>query len=249
MLLGIVSDIHSDYKSLKKALTIFEKRNCDEIACLGDIVGYRSEYADFFKHGQARDCISLVLSECEVVVMGNHDLYALKKTPLYSAGFSYPENWYSLPDKERNKRSDGQLHRYEDEMDDLVISKDLREQFSNVPEFKTRFLAEKLILFSHYLYPDLSGSTTAKAIEFSDFGEHFSFMHKYECSLAFIGHDHHEGVEIIKNQQYRKMPYGEYSIGYGDSIISVPSLAKGKIRNGLIIYHPETAELEAIPLD
>jgi predicted phosphodiesterase len=47
MLVGILSDIHSDFKSLKKAIAILEKRNCDQLVCLGDIVGYNSDYTDF----------------------------------------------------------------------------------------------------------------------------------------------------------------------------------------------------------
>ena len=248
MLVGILSDIHSDFKSLKKAIAVLEKRNCDLLVCLGDIVGYNSDYTDFFKHGQAKDCISLVMSESEVVVMGNHDLFALKKTPLFDAGFKYPSNWFELSIKDRKKLSGKGLWLYEDEKDDLVISKDLRESFENVPEFKTRYLGEKLVMFSHYLYPDLSGSTTFKAGDYNDFAEHFTFMQKYECALAFTGHQHPQGVEIIKDQQHKKFPFGEYSLGYGQAIVNVPCIAKGKIKNGVTVYHPEQGALEVIPL-
>lgn len=249
MLIGILSDIHSDYNSLKKAKKILESRNCDLLVCLGDIVGYSSHYTDYFKHGQAKDCISFVLSECEVVVMGNHDLYALRKTPLFNAGFKYPENWYNLRLRERKNLANHKLWLYEEENDDLVISKELREKFENVPEFKTHFLEEKLVMFSHYLYPDLSGSTTFRARHFNDFSEHNTFMQKYECSLAFTGHHHYEGVEIIKDQQYRKFPYGDYSIGYGQAIIKVPCIAKGAIKNGVTIYHPEKGGIEVVPIE
>lgn len=248
MLIGILSDIHSDYKSLKKATSILEKKNCDQLVCLGDIVGYNSDFEDHYKHGQAKDCISYVLSECEVVVMGNHDLYALRKIPAFQADFKYPENWYNLSEKDRKKLGNKKVWLYEDEKDDLVISKELRTQFENVPEFKTHFLSEKLVMFSHYLYPDLSGSATFKAKSIEDFSRHFSFMQQYECSLSFTGHHHHDGIEIIKDQQYKKFPYGEYSIGYGQAIIGVPCIAKGAIQNGVTLYHPEQGALEAIPL-
>ncbi len=249
MLIGILSDIHSDFKSLQKAKTILEKRNCDQMVCLGDIVGYNSNFADFFKHGQAKQCISFVLSECKVVVLGNHDLYALKKTPLFDAGFKYPKNWYDLRFRERKNLANHKIWLYEEDNDDLIISNELREKFEKVTEFKTYFHGEKLVMYSHYLYPDLSGSTTFKTRYFSDFAKHFTFMQNYECSIAFTGHHHHDGVEIIKDQQYRKLPFGQYSIGYSQAIINVPCIAKGPIRNGITIYNPEKGGVEVIPIE
>ncbi len=249
MLAGIISDIHSDYNSLKKAAAFLEKRNCDTLVCLGDIVGYNAEYTDFFNHGQAKNCIAFVISECDVVVMGNHDLYALRKRPLFDAGFKYPENWYELGFQQRKKLAGKRLWLYEDEKDDLVISKQLRENFEIIPEFKTKYIGENLIMFSHYLYPDLSGSTTFKAKEYADFSEHFAFMQKYECSIAFSGHTHPEGIEIIKEQQYRKFSFGEYSIGYGQVIVNVPCIAKGNLKNGITVYQPSQGALEVIPID
>ncbi len=51
MLLGVISDIHEDIIALEKALTFLEKRNCDQIICLGDIVGYANDLDGFIIGG------------------------------------------------------------------------------------------------------------------------------------------------------------------------------------------------------
>lgn len=248
MVVGIISDVHSDYNSLKKAVAYLEKKNCDTLVCLGDIVGYNDDFTEFFKHGQAKNCVAFVLSEFDIVVMGNHDLYALRKLPLFDAGFRYPDNWYEMSLSQRKKLAGKNIWLYEDEKDDLLISKQLRDSYEIIPEFKTKYIGENLVMFSHYLHPDLSGSTTFKAKEYNEFSKHFAFMQNYECSIAFSGHTHPEGVEIVKDQQYRKFPFGEYSIGYGQVIVNVPCIAKGKIQNGVTIYHPSQGALEIISL-
>ncbi len=44
MKLAIITDIHEDRVNLVKALRMIEKEACDEIACLGDIVGFSTPF-------------------------------------------------------------------------------------------------------------------------------------------------------------------------------------------------------------
>ncbi|MCX6826934.1 MAG: metallophosphoesterase family protein, partial [candidate division Zixibacteria bacterium] len=81
MKIGLICDIHEDLHSLKEALRQLEKRNCDDLICLGDIVGYD---ISCHEHGATRDssaCIAAIRSNCRYAVIGNHDLFALKKIP------------------------------------------------------------------------------------------------------------------------------------------------------------------------
>jgi len=64
MLIGILSDIHSNVKGLSKALKLLKDLGADKIVCLGDVVGYGNDPAG---------CLELVSTYCDVVIKGNHD--------------------------------------------------------------------------------------------------------------------------------------------------------------------------------
>ena len=68
MRISILSDIHSNYEALVKALSLADKLRVDEIYCLGDIVGYG---------GSPNECVNLIRQRASKCVLGNHDLAAL----------------------------------------------------------------------------------------------------------------------------------------------------------------------------
>ena len=96
MKIGFVSDIHEDINSLKEALRILDFQKCDKIVCLGDIVGYSVPFYGFLSSRNASEVIELLKKKCDIIVAGNHDLFAIRKLPKYKAGFKYPKNWYTL---------------------------------------------------------------------------------------------------------------------------------------------------------
>ena len=64
MRVAIISDIHSNLEALEKAFEIIEKKNIDEIVCLGDLVGYGAN---------PNECVELTRKRVVHVLMGNHD--------------------------------------------------------------------------------------------------------------------------------------------------------------------------------
>ena len=88
MKIGIISDIHEDIVSLKYIFKTFEKRRCDEIICLGDIVGFVGNYFYFSATRNASECLRLVRANCSHVLAGNHDLFAIKKLPRLPLSFN-----------------------------------------------------------------------------------------------------------------------------------------------------------------
>jgi predicted phosphodiesterase len=68
MRLALVSDIHANLEALTAVLKDIEKRQVDEIACLGDVIGYGADPAA---------CLDLVESNCRVRLMGNHEWAAI----------------------------------------------------------------------------------------------------------------------------------------------------------------------------
>ena len=61
---AIISDIHSNLEALTAVMANIDRDPVDEIACLGDLIGYGAS---------PKPCIDLVRSKCKKVVIGNHD--------------------------------------------------------------------------------------------------------------------------------------------------------------------------------
>jgi diadenosine tetraphosphatase ApaH/serine/threonine PP2A family protein phosphatase len=69
MRLALISDIHSNLPALEAVLTDVEAVGVDQVWCLGDVVGYGA---------QPNECAALVQAQCQVCLVGNHDLAALE---------------------------------------------------------------------------------------------------------------------------------------------------------------------------
>ncbi|MCA9055952.1 MAG: metallophosphoesterase, partial [Planctomycetaceae bacterium] len=65
---AIISDIHGNLEALDAVLADIRTHNVDEIYCLGDIIGYGPN---------PRECIDLVMENCKITIIGNHDQAAL----------------------------------------------------------------------------------------------------------------------------------------------------------------------------
>ena len=66
MKIAIISDIHGNLEALKATLKDIEKRKVDKIICLGDIIA---------KGVHSKECISLIITNCEIVLQGNCDVH------------------------------------------------------------------------------------------------------------------------------------------------------------------------------
>jgi predicted phosphodiesterase len=64
---AILSDIHGNLEALQTVLADVKEQACDQIICLGDIVGYGPN---------PKECIDLV-KDFDACILGNHDLAAL----------------------------------------------------------------------------------------------------------------------------------------------------------------------------
>lgn len=68
---AIISDIHGNLEALKTVLADIDRRQVDEIVCLGDILGYGPD---------PLECVDLVAERCSWSLLGNHD-YAVLYEP------------------------------------------------------------------------------------------------------------------------------------------------------------------------
>lgn len=65
---ALISDIHGNLEALEVVLADIKQLQIREILCLGDVIGYGPN---------PRECIDLVMKECQICLLGNHDQGAL----------------------------------------------------------------------------------------------------------------------------------------------------------------------------
>lgn len=74
---AIISDIHSNLEGLEAVLADIDSQGCEEIYCLGDVIGYGPN---------PRECIDRVMERCAVCILGNHDQGALFDPEGFNSG-------------------------------------------------------------------------------------------------------------------------------------------------------------------
>ncbi|HID96246.1 MAG TPA: metallophosphoesterase [Candidatus Latescibacteria bacterium] len=70
---AIISDIHGNLQALRAALEVLEQKSIDQYVCLGDIVGYGAN---------PNECVHLIRTLTDKVLIGNHDHAALGLTDI-----------------------------------------------------------------------------------------------------------------------------------------------------------------------
>jgi predicted phosphodiesterase len=73
MKLGLITDIHEQTVYLERVLELAHQAGCEEIACLGDIVGHDPDLYASNTRRSASACVQLIRAHCRWVVAGNHD--------------------------------------------------------------------------------------------------------------------------------------------------------------------------------
>jgi predicted phosphodiesterase len=248
MKLGIISDIHEDHIRLKEALHLLDALGCHEVACLGDIVGFVVPSFGFLEDRNAAESLQLVRNNCKYITAGNHDLYAGRKIPEFPADFNYPADWYELGYMDRKTRAGNKVWLNEEIELDPLISKNDRTFLSQLPEFLVVKDNEINILLSHYLFPDLSGSSIYYYEEFGPVSAHLDFIEKNNCKLGFSGHRHIEGVVFTDRFGKQTKGFGKFQLSDEYQWVVGPCIANGKKENGCLFFDTESMELKAIPL-
>jgi len=62
--LALISDVHGNLEALTAVMADIATQSVDQIACLGDVVGYGPNPCE---------CLDVVMNRCEFTIMGNHD--------------------------------------------------------------------------------------------------------------------------------------------------------------------------------
>ncbi|NQV02695.1 MAG: metallophosphoesterase [Bacteroidia bacterium] len=243
MKIGILSDIHEDVISLIRALQIMEKERCDRVISLGDIVGFDDGHYGASRIQDSNECVRLVKENCTLSLVGNHDLFAIKKLPEYMARFDYPANWYFLPLQERQRIGSNKLWDYSLAEDQAQLSDVSYEYLSGLPEFAIEEFDGNRILFSHHLYPDLCGSLRKMPIWPSDIWPHLKWMKRNNCQTSITGHTHVEGTLTGNWFHLHTNMETSFFIGARRNWMTCLPVTQGGVPSGCMILIPETGQV------
>lgn len=242
---GIVSDIHEDVVSLHKAFNLLEKHGCNEIICLGDTVGVCVHYNKYLDTRNAKECLRLVKQNCKYIIAGNHDQYAAAKVPEYRGGFHFQDNWYELGITKRRVLSNDKVWLYDDEYDSNLEEED-KQYISALPEYIIIENNGRKFLFSHFLFPDITGSAKNFPDSQNKLSPHFNFMKMQGCTTGICGHIHAEGmIRSIEPKNsvfnlialpFKAFPFGEYKLNNVSQCIAAPAVAYTDRKNGVAIF-------------
>ncbi len=248
MKIGLISDIHEDIIMLQKAICEMEDMGVDEVICLGDIVGYSLPFYSFMAERDANAVVDLVRKTCSIVVMGNHDLYAIREIPENRSFFDYFDDWYERDFGERYKKAFDKLHLYENnELSSLLTAKN-REFIKNLPEYMIKDFGNFSLLFSHYAIPDCTGSSTWKPKKSVELKAHFNFMSNHNCIYSFSGNDHIEGMQIFTKEKMVETTFESFDLPSEKIWMHGPAIARGTTYSGFTLFDTDSKELTAVPL-
>lgn len=86
MRIAVVSDIHGNRQAFEAVLDAIEESDCEELWCLGDLVGYGAD---------PDACVTLARDHAAICLAGNHDLGVIGTLPLeeFSRGAALAATW------------------------------------------------------------------------------------------------------------------------------------------------------------
>jgi predicted phosphodiesterase len=251
MRIGIITDIHENTHALEEALRLAYIQKCDEIACLGDIVGYDRRFYSYDSIKSARECIRLIRSNCRWVVAGNHDLFSAGRIPSWSDGFEYPAEWFHINSNQRKAIAGGKVWCYDGDAENDLEEEEigfLRLQPESVIIEDSGFR----FLLSHYFFPDFTGSTTHYVERGRHLSPHWEFMNLHEVQYSFSGHTHNHFTGFAYRNSgsifnaFQNLPNDSFYLGKEKVIIALPPLSGEKGRTGFAIFDTDRLELSVL---
>jgi len=251
MKIGIIADIHEDIVALRATLTLLEQAGCTELICLGDIVGFKVNTYHYLDTRNAHECIALIRANCSATVIGNNDLYQIRKLPTYPAGFVFPADWYELDFYERKALAGNQLFLYEDVQLNALFTKADRGWLESLPDIHVGEYDGMRILFSHFAYPDLHGIRTYFPKRAEEFQDHLAFVEQHGCTLGISGHMHFEGLSRVNGSnvpELRRQGFGSYPYTRQLQYWYGPCIARGQFNNGFLVIDTTASTVEAVAL-
>lgn len=219
---AIISDIHGNLEALEAVLADIRGQQISEIYCLGDIIGYGPN---------PRECIDLVMRNCQITILGNHDQAALFDPDGFNAGAERAIFWT----------------RHTLETGDPRANEQRWEYLGDLP----RMRREDEFLFVHgsarnplneYVFPeDIYNQRKMERI--------FGLVDRY----CFQGHTHIPGV-FTEDYDFRSPEDLDYKLELAQQkvLINVGSVGQprdGNNRSSYVILDGKTVFFRRVPYD
>lgn len=251
MRIAIITDIHENAGVLEETLRKAEELKCDELICLGDITGFDTRFYNDSILRSAKSCVRLIEEHCRWVVAGNHDLNTVSRFPSWTNGFNYPESWFEESGIDKKKMAGGKVWSYEyDSLNDLS-EKEL-SYLNNLPEYIIPEAPLSSLLFSHYIFPDFTGSTTVYVERLNQMKKHWGFMSSNKVTVSFIGHSHNifAGFSYKENglsvKAFHSLSNSDFFLGDDPVVVLLPPLSGERGKTGFAIFDVSTRRLNII---
>ncbi len=247
MKLAVFSDIHEDVTNLELALRKAERLKCNEIVCLGDIVGFSVPYYNYLTTRNANRCIELISKYCRYVVAGNHDHFAVRKLPSLHPVSNLPNNWYLLSFQKRKEIAQNNMWLYEDNELSALLNEESYEWLSKLPEFLIISIHSYNILLSHFIFPDITGFTTSVIQYLSNHKPHVEFMTQHQIQWSLFGHIHTNKLLILNKSGIHRQVLTKQ---INESLISIgiPAIASNTNFSGFAILDADKQQIELYKL-
>lgn len=251
MRIGIITDIHENVKMLQRALEIASMNKCDELVCLGDITGFDKRFYRYNYTRSASGCIKLIRENFRWIVAGNHDLFSAGRIPSWTDGFQFPDGWFGMIPADRKLKAAGKVWCYEGD-DETDMGEDEIAFLGSLPEFIVTDVSGITCLFSHYLFPDLTGSTTRYAERGKHLNGHWKFMDTNEALYSFSGHTHNHFTGFAYRNSgsffraFQNLPNDSFRLGMEKTIMTLPPLSGEKGRTGFSVFDSDLKQLYVI---
>jgi len=117
-----------------------------------------------------------------------------------------------------------------------------------LPEYVIETTVDYRILFSHFLFPDITGSTTVIPRKKKALKPHLNFMKHKTCLYSFVGHSHINGFAFYWGCRIHFREFGYKRLSKKQQIIFGPALAINEGRSGYMIFDTKTFELSVIKI-
>ena len=107
-------------------------------------------------------------------------------------------------------------------------------------------------LFSHYIFPDLTGSTTQYIERNRQMRKHWEFMNSNNLNFSFIGHSHNffAGFAYKNNgallKAFHSLPHNYFYLGQEQVAIMLPPLTGEKGRTGFSVLDTDNMKLSIV---
>ncbi len=224
-MIAIISDIHGNLEALQAVLAEIDKRNVDEIVCLGDVIGYGPNPIE---------CIDLVMARAKVTLMGNHDFAVFYEPYNFNIGAEQACFWT------RNQ--------FESDPDPKRRAKRWK-YLASLPVYEKRpgemmaVHASPRRPINEYIFPDDIYTNPNK------FGPIFDRIER----ICFCGHTHVPGVFLEGPDFYSPEELdGRFELGHDRAVVNVGSVGQPRDRDprsSLVLFDGNIVEFLRVTYD